>query len=130
METQKLPACNALCQGRLWVMLRGGTGLCRTVGVLQRHPAVPASRRGGARVPPNRAPLVRRGRPAAPAPRRGAGNKGGCVRPSRSLARRPDTRSRSGQGFPGRGGDAACWGGLVVALFGCLGFFFNPFFVY
>lgn len=105
------------------------------LGVPQQHPLVlatageaPASR-WGARGPPNRNPLVRRGRPAAPTLRRGAGNKGGCVRPSRSLARRPDTHSCNGQGFPGcrrwdaRGGYAGYCGGLRLGWF-----FFPPFF--
>lgn len=64
-----------------------GRGLRRAVGVPQRHPVVLATAGKalaslrGARVPPNRLPLVRRGRPAALTLRRGAGNKGSCVCP-------------------------------------------------
>lgn len=73
----------------------------------ERYPAVLAAAgealasRWEARLPLNRLPLVRRGRPVALTLRRGAGNKGGCVRPSHPLARRPDTHSCHGQGFPG-----------------------------
>lgn len=112
-----------------------GRGLRRAVGVPQRHPVVLATAGKalaslrGARVPPNRLPLVRRGRPAALTLRRGAGNKGSCVCPSRSLAHRPDTHSCNGQGFPGcrrwdaRGDVLATVGGLLWVGLGFWGFF-------